>query len=386
LSGWFGHSLFIATILLTAVSLWGSLSAALPALVVMLSLVAVFMLFGTIGWNQVLKRHSARLVYQYFLAQYVLVTLLMFAEMRMGTQGLSTSILGIGVTFQSCVLPVRSRLWLFSGLLVLVVLLYTPTMPTGFDIQQSVTNVMLFAAIYSVGIFVGTLILREERARETSLRLDESNRKLAHYIAEVEALSTVRERNRLAREIHDTIGHYLTAVNMQLEVAMMALSPEEDSTQAALIKAQTLTKEALSEIRRSISALRATPIENRTLGEALALLVEEHRAAGNTVSFQIIGAVRPCSESVEMAFYRITQEALTNVRKHAAGSSANVTLSYLESGSISLEVQDDGRGTEHYDDGFGLVGIRERVQSFGGTLTIVTEKGGGFMLRVVISS
>ena len=142
-----------------------------------------------------------------------------------------------------------------------------------------------------------------------------------------------------------------------------------------MLKAQLLTKEALSEIRRSISALRATPLENRALDEAIMMLVEEHRAAGNAVDFRIVGSIRPCSPVVETALYRIAQEGLTNIRKHAQSDSANVVLSYERPAHILLEVRDNGLGSDSAEDGFGLLGIRERVQLLGGTLTIETAKG-----------
>jgi signal transduction histidine kinase len=257
-------------------------------------------------------------------------------------------------------------------------------MATVFTILSQILNyVLIFGLLYAIGLFLGLLIVREERARETSLRLDESNRKLVQYAAEVELLSTIQERNRLAREIHDNLGHYLTAVNMQLEVAQMHLPPDQDSVQTALDKAQTLTKEALSEIRRSISALRATPLENRTLPKAIELLVDEHQAAGNTVNFQVNGSVRSCSAVVEMALYRIAQEGLTNIRKHAHAASADLTLGYAE-GFVSLQIHDNGLGTDHSEGGFGLLGIRERVQLLGGTVTIETAEGQGYKMRVSI--
>jgi signal transduction histidine kinase len=171
---------------------------------------------------------------------------------------------------------------------------------------------------------------------------------------------------------------------MQLEVALMALAQDDASARAALHKAQLLTKDALSEIRRSISALRATPLENRALHEALALLVEERQAAGNTMNFHVVGTIRPSLPVVEMALYRIAQEGLTNIRKHAQSDSADLFLNYNEPENIILEVRDNGVGSDDADGGFGLLGIRERVQLLGGTLTIETAKGRGFVLRVVI--
>ncbi|MBZ0290842.1 MAG: sensor histidine kinase, partial [Anaerolineae bacterium] len=226
----------------------------------------------------------------------------------------------------------------------------------------------------------------EERAAQTSHQLDETNRKLTEYAAQAEELATLRERNRLAREIHDNLGHYLTAVNMQIEAAMAVLSTDQERTLQALVKAQTLTKEGLSEIRRSISALRANPIENRALHEALLLLVEEHRAAGNVVEFEVVGDIRPCSAALEMTFYRIAQEGLTNIRKHAKAARADLTLSYSHPRCVRLTLRDDGVGSSEPDGGFGLLGIRERVHLLGGTLNIQTSLGHGFTLQVELPS
>jgi signal transduction histidine kinase len=386
LAGWNSHFILLLTTTLSIFSLLGWFGGSPSALLALLLLI-VYAAVGTVGWRRLLQSYSVRAVQYYFLAQFVIITLLLAIELASGVTGLSTSILGFGLMLQAAVLPARMRLWLFVGLLLLIALFYTPSIHTPFfDAQQIALYALIFAPIYGAGLFLGLLIVREEQARETSLRLDDSNRKLAQYAAEIETLSTIQERNRLAREIHDNLGHYLTAVNMQLEVALLGLAQTDTPARTPLLQAQLLTKEALAEIRHSISALRATPLENHGLHGAITLLVNEHRATGKRVEFRISGTPRPCSPTVDMAFYRIVQEGLTNIRKHAPNAAADVILNYSEPDTVMLEVHDDGAGSSHPDSGLGLVGIRERVQLLGGTLTITTTPGQGFSLRAVIPS
>ena len=131
--------------------------------------------------------------------------------------------------------------------------------------------ILFFPAIVFVIIFT-EITLREQRARAEVERLakelSDANTKLREYATQVEELATTKERNRLAREIHDGLGHYLTAINMQIEAARAVIDTDRTRALDALGKAQALTKEGLTEVRRSVAALRASPIENRPLREA----------------------------------------------------------------------------------------------------------------------
>ncbi len=223
--------------------------------------------------------------------------------------------------------------------------------------------------------------MSEERARSL---LDEINRKLTEYAEQAEELATVKERNRLAREIHDNIGHYLTAVNMQIEAALAVMESDQPRAITSLTKAQALTKEGLGEVRRSIAALRAAPTEDRPLHEAITLLVEEGRAAGLDIQYHVEGQIRPCSAQVEMALYRIAQEGMTNIRKHARATRAALELRYEENQRVSLNMRDNGVGSTQTEAGFGLVGIQERIKLLGGSLKIDTAEGQGFSLQVEV--
>lgn len=222
------------------------------------------------------------------------------------------------------------------------------------------------------------------REREGRAELDEVNRQLRQYAAQVEELATVKERNRLAREIHDGLGHYLTAINVQIEAARAVMDGDRPRALDALHKAQTLTQEGLAEVRRSVAALRASPTESRPLPEAVAVLVEECRAAGIATELVVNGEARPLPPQAELTLYRAAQEGLTNVRKHAHVSSASVRLDYRGDGSVRLTVQDDGVGSDEASGGFGLLGVRERVQLLGGKVDIRTAPGQGFTLEVEV--
>jgi signal transduction histidine kinase len=217
--------------------------------------------------------------------------------------------------------------------------------------------------------------------------LGEANRKLREYAAQAEELATAKERNRLAREIHDTLGHYLTVINVQLEAAQAVMEADRARSSAAVAKAQTLAKDGLSEVRRSVAALRASPVESRPLPDAVATLAEECRAGGLIVDYQVLGAPRRLSLPAETALYRAAQEALTNVRKHARASRVDVRLDYAATDKVRLVVNDNGVGAQSPDEAegrFGLVGMRERLHLLGGEVCIVTEPGQGFKLEAEV--
>ncbi|MGQ9599824.1 MAG: sensor histidine kinase [Anaerolineae bacterium] len=240
------------------------------------------------------------------------------------------------------------------------------------------------------------VVVREHQARA---ELAEAHRRLSEYAVQVEDLATAQERNRLAREIHDSLGHHLTAIHVHLEAVHTLLDDQpaqgQDATFAApsaalraglmtsLDRAQALTREALAEVRRSVAALRASPLEGRSLPEALALVVDECRRAGIPTGLVVKGAPRPLPPPVKQALYRAAQEGLTNARKHARASQAEVTLDYGDEG-VRLTIQDNGVGAVATDGGFGLLGVRERAHLLGGRVELRTAPGEGFMLHVEV--
>ena len=238
-------------------------------------------------------------------------------------------------------------------------------------------------------VFVFSRIaLREQRARGDNERLvaqlAAANARLTAQALHAEQLARAEERNRIAREIHDGLGHYLTVVHIQLEAARSYLTGDPDRARAALDRAQHLTHDGLGEVRRSVALLRGSAPVRPPLLEALGALVDESTAAGVATRIRVEGAPRRLAEPVEFTLYRAAQEALTNARRHARASCVTVTVGFADPASVRLRVDDDGVGASDPGGGFGLLGLRERTELVGGTLAITTGPGQGFAVELAV--
>ena len=208
-----------------------------------------------------------------------------------------------------------------------------------------------------------------------------ANEELRANAARAEDLAAERERIRLAREIHDGLGHSFTSINMHIHTALAMVETDPVRASSAIRTAQTLAKEGLAEVRRSVAALRNHGL-NRPVVEAVSALVNEAQTSGLSVHWEVIGQPFALPANAATTLYRAVQEGLTNVRKHAPTAHVQITLNYCPNYSIQLVIQDDGPGADTTDGGFGLVGMRERVEAVGGAVAIVTAPTQGFMLSV----
>lgn len=226
--------------------------------------------------------------------------------------------------------------------------------------------------------------LARRYAEELTADLEAANRQLSAYALQAEELATTQERNRLAREIHDNLGHYLTVVNVQIAAAKVLLAADPQRALDALDKAQTLTQEGLGAVRQSVAALRESPLGKRPLPEAIAALVTESNNAGIVTELTVRGTPHHLASNEELALYRVAQEGLTNIRKHARASRADLHLDYTDPTKVCLSIVDNGLGAEETSNGFGLLGVRERVHLLGGRVTVKTAVNQGFSLMVCL--
>jgi len=266
--------------------------------------------------------------------------------------------------------------------------------PLGWQQPEiAIQNTLIFGcALIFVWIFTEVSVRDQQIRRDVerlARELEEANTRLRASAAQTEELARSRERNRMAREIHDSLGHYLTVVNVQLEAAR-ALVENRGWKEAApdlyatLEKAQTLTRSGLADVRRSVAALRADPMGEKPFLEAVKALIADNQEAGLLVSYNQVNSPRASAPQTELALYRTLQEALTNVRKHARASRADVILEYRKE-NVRLEVSDNGVGisdAENDEEKFGLRGIRERVELLQGRMEISASPGGGVRLMV----
>lgn len=257
----------------------------------------------------------------------------------------------------------------------------------GWSAVPSALVAFSFAVFFTL-VFT-LLAVSSERSRAEVERLvaelNAANQKLRHYAVQAEEFSMTRERNRLAREIHDSLGHYLTVVNVQIEAARALWERDPARAQEALGRAQSFTREGLQDIRRSVATLRAAPLDNTNLIAALRQMAAESIVIGLPAELQVLGAERPLSPPTELTLYRVGQEGFTNVRKHAQASRVSLALDFRAPEQVSLRVSDDGAGAAaNPRAGFGLLGLRERAQLLGGALSVRTAPRQGFTLEVTV--
>jgi signal transduction histidine kinase len=249
---------------------------------------------------------------------------------------------------------------------------------------QNAALAFSFSVLFTV-VFTSLAVTAEQsrdQVQRLATELTEANRQLRQYAVQVEELAATRERNRLAREIHDSLGHYLTVVNVHLEAARALAAQNPTASLDALHKAQAFTQQGLQEIRRSVASLRASPLDSRTLAQALRELAAESSAAGLDAQFEVAGRERALAPAAQLALFRAAQEAVTNIRKHAQARRAWLKLDFSSPGTVRLEVRDDGVGAARTDGGFGLLGLRERVALLNGRCEVQTAPGAGFAIQV----
>jgi len=262
-------------------------------------------------------------------------------------------------------------------------------------IDQNVTPVLLLGVGMLWSTAMGGLIKGVEtsraRARQLLSDLEHSHQELQKYAARVEVLAAAEERNRVARDIHDSVGHSLAVVNVQLEKALVFHRRDPDVTEQAMKDARRAAKEALGDVRASVRTLRQTT-EVFSLSEALTALVERSRSDTLKVHLNMEGSEADYSRPALMTLFRAAQEGLTNVYRHAGASQVWITVS-LDEKSVSLQVRDDGNGfkPEQVEDlpvnrngQYGLQGIRERLELVGGDISLKSNPNNGTTLTVTI--
>ncbi|MFD0419322.1 sensor histidine kinase [Streptomyces sp. NPDC127108] len=256
---------------------------------------------------------------------------------------------------------------------------------------EAISDLLMFGLGLVLAVSMAAVATGEQEARrslESTVReLRASHGQLREYAARVAELSTAQERNRLARDIHDSLGHHLIAIAVQLEKADTFRARDAAAADRAVADARWSAARALDEVRRSVRALReeADPF---SLSAALADLVRHTGTDRPRVTLAIAGAETGYDADPLTALYRAAQEALTNARRHADARHVTVSLEY-GAAAARLTVADDGRGLPGPGatggaPGVGLLGLRERLQLLGGALHIESEAGEGTTLTVTV--
>ncbi|MFN8035791.1 MAG: sensor histidine kinase [Acidimicrobiia bacterium] len=248
-------------------------------------------------------------------------------------------------------------------------------------------NVLLVGGTYVTAYLLG---LATRNRRLYLQQLEERTAILEHERDEEAKRAVADERLRIAQELHDVVAHSMGVIAVQAGVGAHVIDDDPAEAKRSLEAIATTSRGTLAEIRRLLGVLRAREGDTATYQPAPGLgdldrLVGDVTAAGVPVDVQVRGGRCDLPAGVDLTAYRIVQEALTNVLKHAGPAHATVTIGY-EPSVLRLEIMDDGRGVNgrSNDGGNGLLGMRERVGVYGGSLEAGPRVGGGFRVAVVL--
>jgi signal transduction histidine kinase len=258
--------------------------------------------------------------------------------------------------------------------------------PGGASLLPPVTVLVIQTVSFLVvGYFISTLMSQLKMQQDS---LAQANAQLTHYTSTLEDLTISRERNRMARELHDTLAHTLSALSVQLETVKAYWDVDPAAAQQTLDKSLAATRSGLQETRRALKSLRASPLDDLGLALALRKMAEEAAArASLKLDLSLPEQLPALSSDVEQCVYRVAQEAIANAAHHANAQTLIVQV-LVNAPQVSLLVRDDGLGF-NVEQGetsrhFGLPGMRERAQLVGGQLTIDSQPGQGTAIQLTI--
>jgi signal transduction histidine kinase len=348
----------------------------------LLVLGTIYTLIGIYGYAYI-ARHPAQPL---FFAYFILQILLSGSIVTLGKAAGFNAMLMIPLAGQAVVLLPPRGVYATSIGIMLVYLSAVGLYGGGPALLWN--NLVTFLAALVFVVVFTQLTVEQEKGRHEVERLAQelevANRQLREYAVQVEELAITRERNRLAREIHDGVGHYLTTVFMQIQAAEAILENDRPRAIDALEKAKDLTQSALTDVRRSVAALRF-PIEKKgSLVEMISGLLEGIQVSGLRTELVVNGNPRVLSPQVELTCFRTAQEGLNNVQKHARASQVVLRLDFTDPEKVHLSITDDGTGSIDPGGGFGLLGLRERVHLVDGELSTTTASGKGFILEIEV--
>ncbi len=242
--------------------------------------------------------------------------------------------------------------------------------------------VMLFVLALVFVLLLMNAVVSERQSRE---KLTAANEKLRQYALKIENQATLEERNRIAREIHDSLGHSLTALNLQLETATKLLNNNPEKATDFLIRAKELGSQALKDVRESVSTMRSHPLQEQSLEQAIAVLIKDfHHSTNITPNYQI-NCFYSIPWDISTAIYRIIQESLTNIAKYGEATEVDLQLTTTAT-NLHLMIQDNGKGFDLTQNttGFGLQSMRDRTYALEGNFNIESFPGKGTQIFVDI--
>ncbi len=374
---------FAVVVLASYFAMFSEMKEADPVrLIGMVLLGVVYISAGIYGYDFCLKKASFEWTALYFLVQIPLGSFIVFLG-----RGENFSALLLLPLAGNAVVMVQGY-WLY-GVNALIVMGYVGSvrLHTGewVGVWESLPTIL--AGLVYIMVFTQMALDEEKSRREVERLVDElgdANKKLLKYAEEVQELTIIQERNRLAREIHDGLGHYLTTIHMQLQAAEVMVKKDQDKALNAISKAKIQSQNALIDVRKSVSALRYDPDEYEEFESILLKAVRPCEWVGIKPQLIINGDDNRLTPVIRSTIFRIVQETVNNTCKYSKAENFQVKIDYNDLEKISLNIKDDGVGTEVFQGGYGILGLKERIELLNGKLGIKTKLNEGFQIDIEI--
>jgi signal transduction histidine kinase len=351
-------------------------------IIIMVALGIAYISLGIYGYAYCQKRNNLKLTFLYFLVQVVLGSTIVYLGEGLGF----SAILLLPLAGHAVVMFSGYGLYLICGYIVLGYLIAVRFYSGGWGSVWPTLPTIIAGLIY-IMIFTQMAMDEEisrQRAEKLYDELEEANTKLLKYANEIEELATIQERNRLAREIHDGLGHYLTTILIQLQAAEAILPSDAKKALDAIEKAKDQSKLALIDVRKSVSAFRDDLYTPEDLDTLIKMALEPCKWVEINTDYTRLGEKRNVSNIVKTTVFRIVQETVNNACKYSMAKNYLLTMDYQNADQMRIHISDDGIGSDSPHGGFGLIGLKERIELINGTIMITTSPNKGFNLEITL--
>ncbi|WP_147534340.1 sensor histidine kinase [Bacillus marasmi] len=247
-------------------------------------------------------------------------------------------------------------------------------------VSNQISNLILFCAF---GFSFGVFLRQKHKLAESIISIEEKNKELEHYIYQVERITLLEERNRMSRELHDTVGHSLTAVIVAMEAVQTLMDRNPETAKKRLGELIVYSRKTLEQIRQTVHDMAMNELK-WPLDELIRKTAEDFsHQTGTAVILEIEEVPYATTEAIKLVYLRCLQESLTNAKKHGHATEIKVSLSILNE-RIRLTVEDNGKGFKNTKDGYGIQGMKERINALRGTFHIRSEAGMGTIVLIEI--
>ena len=257
------------------------------------------------------------------------------------------------------------------------------------DVRNSLLSVLDMLSLLNTMIFILYMVVmtlsqtsEKERILRLNSQLQMANRKLEEYAQEQVRMTETRERNRLAREIHDTLGHSLTGIITGIEACIMLMDIAPEATKEQLRAIAEVARNGITDVRHSVNALRPDALETLSLESAIRKLVEEsEKSTGVKIDLVFPENLQNLDQDEEDVLYRIVQESITNAIRHGKATHIDVLMEHVDN-DLRIRIADNGKGCDNIQSGFGLHHMQERIDMLKGTLSYSGKDG--FVIEAVV--